>query len=148
VVKPAQLQQSGFSCGKTCCNSSVLDRIRTQNQPCNSEPLLPLAAAVPPINTLSCTVSSNKKGGKLVPDTQFKFFTCYHHLKVSILDDSVVDLLRFNGKIRYQTKGGWWRSKKTRVVKDDGSLENYVGRKFIEELKRQGAVCRQGRRDG
>jgi hypothetical protein len=39
-----------------------------------------------------------------VPDSQFKFFTCYHHCKVSKLDDSVVDLLRFNGKIRYPTK--------------------------------------------
>jgi hypothetical protein len=62
------------------------------------------------------------------------------HLKVSKLDDSVVDLLRFNGKIRYQMKGGWWSSKKERAVKDDGASENYVGRKFIEELKRQGAA--------
>jgi len=75
-----------------------------------------------------------------VPDCQFKFVTRYHHLKVSKLDDSVVDLLRFNGKIRYQTKGGWWSSKKARVVKDDGASENYVGWKFIEELKRQGAA--------
>jgi hypothetical protein len=69
-----------------------------------------------------------------VPDSQFKFFPRYHHLKVSILDDSVVDLLRFNGKIRYQTKGGWWRSKNAMVVKDDGTSENYVGQKFIEDL--------------
>jgi len=55
--------------------------------------------AVPPINTPSCTVSSHKTGGKLVPDSQFKFFTRYHHSKVSTLDDSVDDLLRFNGKI-------------------------------------------------
>jgi len=75
-----------------------------------------------------------------VPDSQFKFFTCYHHLKVSKLDNSVVDLLRFNGKIRYQTKGGWWSSKKARVVKDNGASENYVGRKFIEELKHHGAA--------
>jgi len=75
-----------------------------------------------------------------VPDSQFKFFTHYHHLKVSILDDSVVHLLRFNGKIRYQTKEGWWSSNKERVVKDDGASENYVGRKFIEQLKRQGAA--------
>jgi len=99
-----------------------------------------VAGAVPPIKTPSCTVSSNKKGGKLVPDSQFKFFTHYHHWKVSKLDDSVVDLLRYNGKIRYQTKEGWWSSKKARVVKDDGASENYVGRKFIEELKRQGAA--------
>jgi len=75
-----------------------------------------------------------------VPDGQFTFFTRYHHLKVSNLDDSVVDLLRFNEKISYQTKGGWWSSEKARVVKDDGLSENYVGRKFIDELKRQGAT--------
>jgi len=91
--------------------------------------------AVPPIKTPSCTVSSNKMGGKLVPDSQFKFFTRYHHFKVSKLDDSVVDLVRFNGKIRYQTKGGWWSSKWARVGKDDGASEKYVGRKFIDELK-------------
>jgi len=85
-------------------------------------------------------VSSNTQGGKLVPDSQLKFFTCYHHLKVSKLDDSVVNLLRFNQKIRYQTKGGWWGSKKATVVKDDGASENYVGRKFIEEPKRRGAT--------
>jgi hypothetical protein len=65
-----------------------------------------VAVAGPPIKTPSCMVSSNKKGGKLVPDSQFKFFTRYHHLKVSKLDVSVVDLLRINGKVRYQTKGG------------------------------------------
>jgi len=75
-----------------------------------------------------------------VPDSQFKFFTRYHHLKVSKLDDSVADLLRFNGKVRYQMKGGWWSSKKARVVKDDGASESYVGRKFIEELKREGGA--------
>ena len=75
-----------------------------------------------------------------MPDSQFKIFTRYHHLKVSKLDDSVVDLLRFNGKIRYQTNGGWWSSKKARVVKDDGASENYVGWKLIDELKLQGAT--------
>jgi len=85
-------------------------------------------------------VSSNKKGDTLVPDSQFKFFTRYHHLKVSNLDDSVVDLLRFNGKIIYQTKGGWWSSKKARVVMDNGASENYVGQKFIDEQKGQGAA--------
>ena len=73
-----------------------------------------------------------------MPDSQFKFFTCYHHLKVSKLEDTVVDLPRFNGKLRYQTKGGWW-SKKAMLVKDNGVSENYVGQKFIEELKCQGA---------
>jgi len=75
-----------------------------------------------------------------VPDSQFKFFTHYLHLKVIKLDDSVVDLVRFNGKIRYQTKGEWWSSKKARVVKEDGASENYVGRKFIEKIKCQGAA--------
>jgi len=75
-----------------------------------------------------------------VPDSQFKFFTHYHHLKDSKLDDSVVALLRLNGRIGYQTKGGWWSSKKAMVVKDDGASENYVGRKFIDELKLQWAA--------
>ena len=75
-----------------------------------------------------------------MPDSQFKFFTHYHHFKVSKLDDPVVELLRFNGKIRYQTKGGWWSNKKARVVKDDGASENRVGRKSIEELKQQWTV--------
>jgi len=79
-------------------------------------------------------------GGKFVPHSQFKFFTHYHHLKVSKLDDPVVDLQRFNGKIRYQTKGRWWSSKTARVVKDDGASENYVSRTFIHELKHQGAA--------
>ena len=75
-----------------------------------------------------------------MPDSQVKFFTRYHHLKVSKLDDSVVDMLRFNGKIRYQMEGGWWSNTKARVVKDDGASENYVGRQFIEELKWQRAA--------
>jgi hypothetical protein len=54
----------------------------------------------------------------------------------------VVDLLRFNGKIRYQTKGGWWSSKKARVVKDNGASENHVGQKFTDELQRQGVALR------
>ena len=94
--------------------------------------------AVPSIKTPSCTVSL-KKGGKLVPDSLFKFFTCYHHLKVSKLDDSVVNLLRVKGKIRYRTNRVWWSSKMARVKKDDGASDNYVGWKFLHELKRQGA---------
>ena len=99
-----------------------------------------MAAAVPPWKTPSCAVSSNEKGGKLVPDSQFKFFTCYHHLKVSKLDDSVVDLLRFNGKTLYQTNGALWRGKQARVVKGDGASEIYVGWMFIDELKHQWAA--------
>ena len=52
----------------------------------------------------------------------------------------MVDLLRFKRKIRYQTKGGWGSIKKARVLKDDGASENYVGRKFLDELKPQWAV--------
>jgi hypothetical protein len=79
-------------------------------------------------------------GGKLEPDSQFKFFTRYHDLKVSKIDDSVVDLIRFTGKISYQIKVGWWSSTRARVVQNDGAFENYVGRKFIEQLKWQGAA--------
>jgi len=43
VVKPAQWQRSGFSCGKTRCNGSVLGRNRTRNRPGDLEPLLTLA---------------------------------------------------------------------------------------------------------
>ena len=75
--------------------------------------------AVPPRKTPSCTVSSNKHVGKLVQNSQFKHFTCYHQLKVSTLDNSVVDLQRFNGIIQYQTEGERWSSKMARVVKDD-----------------------------
>ena len=75
-----------------------------------------------------------------MPDSLFEFFTHYHHLKVSKLDDSVVDLLGFKGKIQYQTIGEWWSSNKASVVKDDGALENYVGRKIIDELQCQGAA--------
>jgi hypothetical protein len=99
-----------------------------------------VAAAVPPIKPPSSTVLSNNNSGKLVPDSQFKIFTRYDHLKVSKLDNSVVNLLRINWKMRYQTKGGWWSSKKARVVKDDGASENYVGRMFIEEPKHHGAA--------
>ena len=76
----------------------------------------------------------------MLPYSQFKFFTPYHHFKLCKLDDSVVDLLRFNGKIRYQINGGWWSSKNARVVKDNGASENYVGQMLIQELKRQRAI--------
>jgi hypothetical protein len=86
-----------------------------------------------------------KHCGKSMPDTQFKFFTHYHHLKVSQLDHSVVNLLRINGKTRYQTEGGWWSSKNERVLKDNGASEKYVGLKFIDKLKCQAAaLCAKG----
>ena len=75
-----------------------------------------------------------------MPDSQLKFFTRYYHLKVGKLDDSVVNQLRFNEKIRSQTEGGWWSSKKPRVLKDDDASQNNVGWKFIDELKRQEAA--------
>jgi len=84
--------------------------------------------------------SSNKKGGKLVPDSQFKFFTCYQHLKASKLDDSVVGLLRVNGNIGYQTTAGCWSCTMALVVINDGASENYVWQKFIDELELPGAA--------
>jgi len=42
VVKPAQLQPSGFSCGKNSCNSSVLVPTLTRNRSSRLEPLLKL----------------------------------------------------------------------------------------------------------
>jgi hypothetical protein len=50
----------------------------------------------------------------------------------------LVDLLRYNRKIRYRTQGSGWSNKKESVVKDDGASEHYVGRKFIDELTCQG----------
>jgi hypothetical protein len=82
-------------------------------------------------------VSSNKKDGRILRDSQFQSFTCYPHLKITKLDDSVVALLRLNGKLRYQIPGGWWGSKTARVVKDDGVSETNVRWMFIEEFKRQ-----------
>jgi hypothetical protein len=76
-----------------------------------------------------------QKGGKFVPDSEFDVFTWHHRLEDMKLDDSVGNLLRFDGKIRYQTKGGCWRSKKARVVKDDGASENNVGRKLFDKLE-------------
>ena len=46
MVKPAQWQWSGFSCGKTCCNGSVPGRNRTRNRPGDLEPLLTLTLAI------------------------------------------------------------------------------------------------------
>jgi hypothetical protein len=43
VVKPAQLQWSGFSCGKKRCNGSVRVPTLTQNRSSGLEPLLILA---------------------------------------------------------------------------------------------------------
>jgi len=48
VVKPAQLQWSGFSCGKTRCNGPVPGRNRTRNRPANLEPLLTLGVTEEP----------------------------------------------------------------------------------------------------
>jgi len=42
VVKPAQLQQSGFSCGKTSCNSSVPVSTLTRNRSSRLELFLTL----------------------------------------------------------------------------------------------------------
>jgi hypothetical protein len=42
VEKPAQLQHSGFSCGKACCNSLVPVQTLTRNRSSGLEPLLPV----------------------------------------------------------------------------------------------------------
>ena len=42
VVKPSQLQRSGFSCGKTRCNGSVPVPTLTRNRSSGLEPLLTL----------------------------------------------------------------------------------------------------------
>jgi len=76
-----------------------------------------VAAAVPLIPAPLCTVLA-KKVVKWMPGSQFKFFTHCHHLKVSKLQDSVVNLLRFKGNIWYQTQGGWWTHTMTKVVKE------------------------------
>jgi len=61
-----------------------------------------VAAAVPPLKTPSCTVSS-KKVCKLVPDSPFTIFTSYHLFEVCKLDDSVVD--RYSGsKEKFNTR--------------------------------------------
>jgi len=73
-------------------------------------------------------------GGKLVPESQFEFFSLYHHFKVCKLDNSAVNLLRFKGDIRFQTKERWWSSKIARVVNDDGASENYMGQQFLHKL--------------
>jgi len=79
-------------------------------------------------------------GGKLVPDSQFKFFTHYHHLKVSKVADSVFDPLRFYGKLRYQTEEGGWFRKEARVVQDDGVSENYVSWQLLDEPNHEVAI--------
>jgi len=75
-----------------------------------------------------------------MPDSQCKLFTHYHHLKVGILDDSVVELLWFKWTVRYQTVRGWRNRKNAREEKHDGASENYVGQKFLDLHKCQRAV--------
>jgi hypothetical protein len=57
---------------------------------------------------------------------------------LQITRETVSDLLRFKGKIRYLHRGQW-RSKATTIVKDDGASENYVSRRFVEALREGGA---------
>jgi hypothetical protein len=99
-----------------------------------------VAAAVLPKKTPTWMILSNKKGGKLVPDIQFKCFTRYHHLKVCKLPDSVVEMGMGVGNKRNQTKGGWWSSKMLSVSKDNIASENNVGWKFIKKPHSQGAT--------
>jgi hypothetical protein len=51
----------------------------------------------------------------------------------------VADLLRFKGKIRYRDARGEWHSRAAKSLKDDGASENYVSRRYVEELQAKGA---------
>jgi hypothetical protein len=70
--------------------------------------------------------------------TAFKLFSTSHRLRIN--DESVSDLLRFKGKVRYRyAQKGEWHSGTARVVKDDGASENYVSRSLRQCLPNQGA---------
>jgi hypothetical protein len=73
-----------------------------------------------------------------------KKFSRYHHLKIS--DDDTLDLLRFDGKLRYKIQDDTYSSLAAKTVKDDGASENYVRRTTMEMLRKKGAVLEE--RDG
>jgi hypothetical protein len=56
-----------------------------------------------------------------------------------ISDESVSDLLRFKGKVRYRHRKGEWRSGTAKVVKDDGASVNYVSRRNVQQLRERGS---------
>jgi hypothetical protein len=70
--------------------------------------------------------------------TAFKRFSTSHRLRIN--DESVSDLLRFKGKVRYRyAQKGQWHSGTAKVVKDDGASENHVSRSLRQCLHNQGA---------
>jgi hypothetical protein len=72
--------------------------------------------------------------------TKFKRLARYHRLQITRESEIVADLLRFKGKIRYRdARLGKWHSKAAKAVKDDGALENYVSRSYVENLQKAGA---------
>ena len=73
-----------------------------------------------------------------------KMFTRYHHLRVS--DNDTLDLLRFDGKLRFKKNDDTYSSVAAKTAKDDGASENYVKRETVEEFKKKGAVIEE--RDG
>ena len=73
-----------------------------------------------------------------------KKFTRYHHLRVS--DNDTLDLLRFDGKLRFKKNDDTYSSVAAKTAKDDGASENYVKRETVEKLKKKGAVLEE--RDG
>jgi hypothetical protein len=73
-----------------------------------------------------------------------KRFTRYHHLRVS--DNDTLNLLRFDGKLRYKNNNNTYSSFVPKTAKDDGALRNYVKRETVEKLNKKCAVLEE--RDG
>jgi len=61
-----------------------------------------------------------------------KKFTRYHHLRVS--DNNTIDLLHFNGKLRYKNINDTYGSLAAKTAKDDGASENYPKRETVEKF--------------
>jgi hypothetical protein len=70
--------------------------------------------------------------------SKIKRFTHYHHLQVS--DNDTLDLLYFNGKLRYKKNNNTYSSFVAKTVKDNRASENYVKREIVEKLKRKDSV--------
>ena len=73
-----------------------------------------------------------------------KKFTHFHHLKIS--DNDTLDLLCFDGKLRYKKGDNTYSSLAAKTVKDDRASENYVWRSTMEKLRKEGMVLEE--RDG
>jgi hypothetical protein len=71
--------------------------------------------------------------------TKYQRLTRFHRCQITRDLDVVADLLRFKGKIRYRDIRGVWHSRAAKSIKDDGASENYVSRRYVEELQAKGA---------